>query len=182
MDASSSSDAGAVEASVARRVFVTSETFRSDLGGLVGADAQCQRLADAAGLAGTFRAWLSDATVSVALRLTHGSTAYELVDGKRVANDWNDLTDGTLQHAIDLDERGLRMVGDSGTGCPECHTVFTSTGAAGQYAGAGDDCTSWLMVGGFFTAGDTRRGDSGWTLSVTGQSCAERAHLYCFEQ
>ena len=42
------------------KVFVTSTVHDGNLGGLVGADAICNSLASAAGLAGTYKAWLSD--------------------------------------------------------------------------------------------------------------------------
>ena len=39
-------------------VFVTSQRYHGDLGGVGGADLKCQKLAESAGLAGTFKAWL----------------------------------------------------------------------------------------------------------------------------
>ncbi len=47
-------------ASTFKVVFVTSTIYSADLGGIVFADAECQARADAAGLSGVFRAWLSD--------------------------------------------------------------------------------------------------------------------------
>jgi len=44
------------------RVFVTSSSWNGNLGGLSGAGAKCQQAADAAGLGGTWVAWLSDST------------------------------------------------------------------------------------------------------------------------
>ena len=41
-------------------VFVTSQTFTGNLGGIAGADQKCQDLADAAGLPGIYKAWLAD--------------------------------------------------------------------------------------------------------------------------
>ncbi len=42
--------------------FVTSVAYPGNLGGIAGADAKCQSRADAAGLPGTFKAWISDST------------------------------------------------------------------------------------------------------------------------
>jgi len=58
-----------------RRVFITSTVFTSDLGGLEGADATCQNLADAAALDGTFKAWLSSSTVAAKDRISESPTS-----------------------------------------------------------------------------------------------------------
>ena len=51
-------------------------------------------------------AWLSDSTASPSSRFTHSSVPYVLPDGTTVvANDWADLTGGTLQHLINMDEK-----------------------------------------------------------------------------
>ena len=80
-----------------KNVFVTSQSHNGDFGGLTGADAFCQSLALTAGLSGTYKAWLSDTTGSPATRFAQASVPYRLVDGTTIANDWNDLTDGTIQ-------------------------------------------------------------------------------------
>ena len=51
-----------------KRAFVTSQLYNGNMGGLAGADARCQGLADAVGLPGTYRAWLSSATESPSTR------------------------------------------------------------------------------------------------------------------
>jgi len=86
----------------AKRVFVTSHCYLGSLGGLSGADAACQSLADAAGLAGTFAAWISDAYDGPSVRLPHASVPYVLTDGAVVARDWGDLVDGDRQMRIVL--------------------------------------------------------------------------------
>lgn len=87
-------------------VFVTSQTFDGNLGGLTGADAKCQTLAEAAGLGGLYKAWLSDSTGSPITRFVQSQGSYALVDDTIVANDWADLTDGTLAAPITVDENG----------------------------------------------------------------------------
>ena len=89
-----------------KNVFVTSQSHNGDFGGLTGADAFCQNLALTAGLSGTYKAWLSDTTGSPATRFAPASVPYRLIDGTTIANDWNDLTDGTIQTPINLDEYG----------------------------------------------------------------------------
>lgn len=113
-------------------MFITSTEHIGNLAGLLGADTICVNLATAAGLVGTYKAWLFDGTTSAANRLTQSPWPYVLVNGTKVADTWADLTDGTLDHAIDLDETGAVVaVSEVWTGT---HTDGTKTGA---------DCTSW---------------------------------------
>lgn len=70
-------------------------------------------MAFAAGLPGEYKAWLADTTAASAPDQTffRAPGGYRLVDGTVVADDWFDLTDGTLQHAISKDEFGGNRVG-----------------------------------------------------------------------
>ena len=89
------------------RVFVTSTTHDGNLGGLAGADAICQARAAAAGLPGTYLAWLSDGSASPATRfLTQSAGPYRLVNGTTIADDWADLTSGDLDAPINITETG----------------------------------------------------------------------------
>jgi hypothetical protein len=91
---------------MAKRVFVTSMTYDGDLGYPSGADAECQTLADAALLSGVFKAWLSDLNEGPADRFVQAVGPYLRVDGVGVADDWEDVTDGTLQAPIRVTETG----------------------------------------------------------------------------
>jgi hypothetical protein len=81
-------------------VFVTSTLYQASFGGLEGADAVCQSHAAAVDLPGTFRAWLSTRDVTAAERLTHAAVPYVRTDGTTIADDWDDLVDGTLAAPI----------------------------------------------------------------------------------
>jgi len=88
-------------------VFLTKDTWAAMyLGGLEGADQKCAQAAQAAGLPGTYKAWLSDHAISADSRLSHSSAPYKLTDGTVIAKDWADLTDGTLSAPIHLSEAG----------------------------------------------------------------------------
>ena len=99
-------------------VFVSSQKFNGNLGGIAGADQKCQDLADAAGLPGTYFAWLadSDPANAPASRFTQAPNAY-LRPGigsaapQVVADDWADLTDGSLDLAINVTENGAQFGG-----------------------------------------------------------------------
>ena len=92
-----------------RLVFASSQSYRGNLGGLAGADAKCPARADAAGLPGTYRAWLSTATESAGGRMTPSTLPYVLVNGVRVAANFADLVDGTLENPISVTEKGVSV-------------------------------------------------------------------------
>ena len=82
-----------------RIVFVSSATFTGAFGGVPVADQTCTDLAAAAGLAGTYRAWLSDAAGrSPSVTFTGPDVPFVMTSGVRVADDWADLTDGTINN------------------------------------------------------------------------------------
>jgi hypothetical protein len=161
-------------------VFITSIQYPgSGFGGLTGADTACAARATAGGLSGTFKAWLSDSQTSAAGRLTHNQAAYVRLDGVKVADDWNDLTDGSLYAPILVDEYGLsRPDGDDAS-------VWTGT----QSSGAGDtgsrNCGDWLSSSGTGSFGSMRATEyGGWTDLNMAVTCNDQTilRLYCFEQ
>jgi len=184
-----------------KRVFVSSASYTGGgLGGLAGADAKCQGLAQAAALPGTYRAWLSTDIEPVAARLAQVGP-WHLVDpggavGPLVANDWADLTDGSLAHAIDQTESG-GAVASIAFLCSTDAPVHTGTAADGSFDQASQadptdpkfDCGDWTSSG--MTdqrlLGDARSTTSNWTLIAgclnLGAFCSMNpAYLYCFEQ
>ncbi|UCF47349.1 MAG: hypothetical protein JSU89_09230, partial [Myxococcales bacterium] len=98
------------------RIFVTDTTQDAALGGIVGADGLCAAQAAAASLQGDFRAWLSTSSSPVGDRFAQSGGPYVLVDGTRIADNWGDLTDGSIQAPINLDANGLTRGGDVWTG------------------------------------------------------------------
>jgi hypothetical protein len=108
-------------------MFVTSTAYFASLGGLAGADIKCNDAvasATARVLGRTFKAWLSSESESASSRLVHGTGAYVLADGTTiVADNWTDLTDGTLTIGIDQDEMGADASGQD---------VWTGTAADGS--------------------------------------------------
>lgn len=94
------------------RAFVTSTTHvLGALGGLAGADAICNQRAAAAGLDGTYVAWLSSSTASAASRLANAS-GWVRTDGKPFAKSRGDLLAGRLLYPLELDETGTRRRAD----------------------------------------------------------------------
>ncbi len=163
-------------------VFVTSATYDGDLGDLSGADDKCQGLASGAGLVGTFKAWISgsSSTEEARDRMSQADVNYRRVDGVKIADNWADLIDGTLDAPINVDQNG-NTVGS-------VLTAYTNTESNGSFlnddrecgAGAGEEWNTddQFQSGGYGTVGAT---NSTWSW-VTNNACDQFRRLYCFEQ
>lgn len=188
------------DSGAALTVFITSAIYPANLGGLAGADAKCQSVATASGLTGTYAAWLSTAGTAARVRLTHGTLPYALVDGTRIANDWDGLVSGNLLHAIDRNELGGTP--PDSTICPlivDGGTVHTADGAvqtAPAYYSATDvngnivitgwsDCTGWTSTAPLLgtTFGGTVYTNISWSQSCgSSAGCTGSASLLCIQQ
>ena len=156
-----------------RLVCVTSSSSGGKLGGVAGADARCATLASAAGLAGSFGAWIATSASVPSGRLSHASVPYFLVDGTRVADDWADLTDGTLQAPIARDESGFSV---------STFEVWTDCDSSGTYGGGGcSDFTSSSSSASFADVGVTSSASYGWSSTYAQYCDRTNVHLYCFE-
>jgi hypothetical protein len=161
-------------------VFVTSGTFDGDFGDQAGGDTECTNAATAAGLTGTWIAWLGRGSCGACEhpvdRIPDGE--YQLLDGTVVANDKADLTDGTLDAAISLTENDTML--DAGN-------VWTGTTADGEGGGVGT-CTVWTTndAGTRARVGDPIAVDQTWSdvgegdPNTGGLTCDTLLHLYCF--
>jgi hypothetical protein len=168
-----------------KRIFVSSMQYTGNLGGLTGADAKCQGLADAVALGGSYKAWLSDDMGnSPSTRFNRATVNYVLVDGTTVvAAGWTGLASGTLQHAINLNEKG----GPPPLGNTNCAgggflTVWTSTMANGTAFGNNDSCAGWTGGNGGSEWGRADVVDGTWTSWCNGGLCTWTSPIYCVEQ
>jgi hypothetical protein len=155
-------------------VFVSGLAYNGYLGGLTSADGLCQGDARAAGLSGPYLAWLADSTGSPATRFYQSPEPYLLVDGTVVANNWADLTDGTIQNGISLTATGESFFGSN---------VWTNCTTAGEFAQSNWSCNDWQDGSSEYYGlfGVKTSTDSGWTSAASYQ-CNTAHHLYCFEQ
>ena len=153
-----------------RIVFVTSTTHTGDLNGPDGADGICDDRAGEAGLTGTYMAWVSGAT-SAAARLAHFDGAYRRTDGVKVADSWDDLTDGSLDAPISRDEDGAAVSSDVWTGT-------TSSGAA-DTARCADFENGTVGASGVCGSSTATNGD--WTDNLV-PTCNTPLHVYCLQQ
>ena len=156
-------------------IFVTKNLYDGNLGGLLGADAICQKEADEAGLLGNYKAWLSDSATNAKDRLIIYDS-YKTINGETITE--NNLR--TIIHPIDSTNA----------------YVWTGTNNAGtklSVSGSSDKkwfCNDW-KDNTFYPWNDQRRIESmvgsskstnmEWT-SGSGKGCNEKYHLYCFQQ
>lgn len=172
-----------------KRVFISSQQWQASLGGPSGADAKCDSIAKARSLGGSWVAWLSTLSSSAALRMTHSSLPYKLLDGTLVANNWADLTSGGIQNPINIDENGYMITWNGGTG-----SVYTSTytdGTSMLLHGAKYDCEGLTNANAYDTdagsyesavIGYDNSSGKAWTDSILTTGCSSFYSLYCFEQ
>ena len=108
-----------------------------DLGGLQGADAHCQQLAQAAGAGGkTWRAYLSSATPAGGGQVTNardriGNGPWQNAKGVVIAKDVNDLhANPNINKETLLDEKGerIKVRGDT----PNMHDMLTGSDMQGR--------------------------------------------------
>jgi hypothetical protein len=173
---------GATCVTTPKTVFLTSSEFVGGaLGGLAGADANCQQLARAANLAGAYLAWLSDSTGSPAARFPKDVGPYRLVDGTIVANNWTELTSGKLRHAVDLTEANHTTL-TVGNACAA--GVWTDTTELGTLSDPSHSCGNWsdqTLQSAQLGSSDMTAFWSDWCIAG-GDACRSTAHLYCFEE
>lgn len=161
----------AMQCKPAKLVFVTSTASTGALGGLAGADATCMARAQAANFPGTFKAWLSTAAVSPSTSFARHTGPYVLPNGVVVADDWADLTDGTLDAPINIDETGAFVFA----------RVWTNTQTTGA-VGSNTHCTNWTAATNTNAwPGGTSFSSGAWTNSGF-DVCTLTMRLYCFEQ
>lgn len=163
-------------------VFVTKQSFDGNLNGLAGADLTCNTLADAAGLPGTYLAWLSDSVSTPNDRFAQSPDPYVRVDGVQVAADYTALTGGSLDAPISIDQNGDAIPPDD----PNTFDGFVWTGTAADGTretgfGTAPNCSDWSSTNPSGRAGDAHDAGFRWTdfFSI---GCDKQFQFYCFEQ
>jgi hypothetical protein len=158
-------------------VFVSSTTVDGSIS-VEGADQRCQAEADEYSLDGDYRAWISDTSSSPDTRFDKGGYPYKLPGGQIVANNWADLTDGTLDNIIIQLPNGTELAWG-------VH-VWTNTFDDGTAANVSsnpsiDSCDNWTNGGSDPTGIYGQTGPLSWSYNSS-ESCSTPNRLYCFEQ
>ncbi len=162
------SDPGPLE----RRIFVTNAVQNGNMGGIPGADGICAEEADMAGLDGEFKAWLSTLSSPAVNRLLQSDVPYVLVDGTRVADNWGDLTDDSIQAPINLDAAGQVRGGDVWTGTLPSGASYMD----GDCEGFRSNSSEIMSL-----CGSTQFTNTFWTAAQT-PDCSVNLRLFCIEQ
>ncbi len=166
----------------------------ANLGGLEGADAHCQQLADAAGSSGKmWHAYLSAEGVNAKDRI--GAGPWQNFSGAVIATDVANLHSDANNIAKETatTETGAVVNGRGDT--PNQHDILTGTNADGTLA-AGQTCGDWTLNGeGSAMVGHSDRmgpeslaTGTSWNAAHASRGCGQEAlvgtggagYLYCF--
>lgn len=147
------------------RVFLTSKTYTSNLGGISGADAKCQALADnpddnpatTDSLGGKWLALVSDRNTDVKDRIKSNDKGYKLINGSKIADNYENLfSNNGLQVPLNIDQTGKIISGawDPKDLSQRVWTGSKANGNFGEFSIYGDDCNQWnAVVNGFVYTG-----------------------------
>jgi hypothetical protein len=168
----------------------------ANLGGLAGADAHCQRLAEAAGISGkTWKAYLSTGTENARDRI--GSGPWYNSKGEAVAMNVDELhgEGNKISKQTALTETGEMVKGRGDE--PNMHDILTGSTPEGTVA-AGQTCSDWTSSGdGSAMVGHHDRiglrddaASKSWNSSHPSRGCGEgdlpktggSGLFYCFAQ
>jgi Protein of unknown function (DUF1554) len=167
-------DTGISEPPGSKRLFATLGTYDGALGGLSGADKRCQVSADAAGLGGTWVAWLSDGVRRAPERITGDGPWYEVGTHRRIFNNRAQLSGFPLS-VITRNELG-------GPG-----STFYWTGTRVNSVLSPHHCDSWTNNGenslylGTIGEGNATPPSARWTDTAE-PGCRGKYSLLCLEQ
>lgn len=173
-------------------VFTTKASSGGDLGGLAGADQKCTTYANAAGLKGKFRAWLSDTSTDAISRVPEGGPWRTLdKSGKQAAVAFadHDAWLGYPEVAIQNTEFGKQLSDFSTSGTTTIPYTWTGTKLGGKRAGCA--CEDWTSSANFVTCADASYGggigsrgagpaNEDWT-AFGDNPCDAPAALLCFQ-
>jgi hypothetical protein len=157
-------------------MFVTSTTvIPGRLGGIAGGDAECVARATAAGLPGTYRAWLSDVEGGVAINaIDHvgDKGGWVRTDGRPFTPSGSGINKGVIYYPPRVDEAGNDL------GPKRIPVVTGSTGSGMNF---GVQCGGYMQTAGSAYIGLAAAGSFYWSYNeLDSQGCQDSLHLYCF--
>lgn len=140
-------------------VFITSSTYPANTS-VSSRDAACQSEANAAGLSGTFKAWMSNGGNNNISSTQYRS--YYRTDNKLVAYSWADLTDGTIANPINVAANGTTTYNES---------VWTGLNADGSISA--NNCNGWTSISNTYQGqiGNSSSTNTAWTNSNSAYNC-----------
>lgn len=166
-----------------KAVFVTSQFFDGNLGGVSGADLKCQQAANNGGLPGKFKSWIDDDGTfpDIPTRFRQSTQNYVTpIANNTIASNWSNLVSGTLSSSLNQTEFGVTAPSNIST---DIWTGALSDGTNNTVGANGDHCSNWTSNSSGLTGsfGDFTTTGSGWSYTSTG-SCDTPRRLYCIQQ
>ena len=166
-------------------VFLSSQDYNGNLGGLDGADGICNSLASNAGLPGTYKSWLSNNSTGPIDRFNRFYNYYVLATNDVIAFDWTDLTNGDILRSINVTEnKQVRLRPPQGNPL----YVWTNTLSTGELKTSVWNCSEWTSAShslyGSLGRSDGTQDSSqhGWSDCQTIDYCDLPKPIYCFQQ
>lgn len=172
-----------------RVIFITSATYPGNFGGLAEARDHCNDLAEASGLAGSFRPWLLVGGPPQHIKdqfpeytNTLATVHFTTIGLVPLADSFQELLDTGPRAAISTTEKGVLLLDQ---------TVWTNVSADGGPSGA--DCLEWMSesdmdLGHVGLNGFSLAGKQGiwlekrlWTSYGTADLCGQGRRLYCVQ-
>jgi len=152
------------------RVFVTNTTTNGFLGtnptdALNAADNICSNNAAINGHPGTYKVWLSTTLENASNRIIDGE--YRNVFDQVIANDMNDLLDGSLNNSVH-------------PGLVPPHGVWTGTRPNGTLI-IDNNCNDWTSGAFADPVGRATSTTGAWTQGFVSIDCTSQLRLYCFQ-
>lgn len=145
-----SSSGGGTATTTTRYIFTTSASLTPNWGSLSAADTLCSNYASAGGLAGTFKAWISNGTTTASSRITDVGPWYLVGTSTIAANNLASLQT-SLAVGVPKDQNGSAIT-------PSNRFAWTGTTMPGG-ASAANNCQNWTSSSG---------ADSGASFGITG--------------
>ncbi len=109
-------------------------------------------------------------------RFTKSSHPYMLPDRTKIAEDFTDLTDGSILHTINIDPTGKPI------GLKLYWTGTNSDGTTAQYFQTCDGWTADPLVNFYGMAGRTDKSTTLWSTRWSSNYCNLTFRLVCFQQ
>lgn len=157
-------------------------TTDGDIGSVSAANTVCQNAAVAAGVGGTYYAWISDGTNSPSsgtYAFTHSTVPYQDINGNTIATSWTTLTSGTLSHGIEYTASNATE-----SGVKVWTNVSTSGGSTTPGSSTTGNCAAWTNKtssdkGNYGLSNSTT---STWTADTNVACNSGSTYVYCFQQ
>ncbi len=166
-----------------KAIFLTSERYNGNLGGVGGADQKCNERARAAGLQGEFKALISGSVLKARDRMQNAGLPYVNVRAELIAENMEVLFTGELQRPLTMNEYGFDVEITRAPSIP-CGTVWTNITSSPFPDPIGDSsCNNWLSASPEEIGLVGNPASPAWyRLEYDTFSCAGHSRLYCVEQ